>query len=186
VTRVRRLPKCDRFLGMRFLNKELPDGRVVELDVPALDGWWFRADVEGSESANFGLATHPSHLEGVETGLDGYFSWAGNVKTQYAGMPESGGPSNFLRAHLGIVDVLDEAARLGLEVQAYDDGGYWENRDPEALLAELHRWNAIMAAFGQLLTDQIGPPVGPIFAHPEYELLVAEGRAELWPDGPRL
>ncbi len=183
VSPLRSLGDPDSWAGVRCVRWSSPEGREEWVRVSPLEGVYFRIDTDGAESASFGLASYPTHVvfEGrkVATGLDGGWSWSDCCKTQYAGMPESGGPQNFLRAHLAIISVLDEAVRFGLDVDALDDGGYWEHRDPGRLLEELHGWNRMVASLGAMLlrlTEEGFPaPVGPIFDHPDFEQLAAEG-----------
>src|SRR5205085_6000041 len=80
----------------------------------------------------------------------------GSCKTQYAAVPQRGGDQNFLRAHVSLVELLDAAKALGIEVQVHDESQYWEHRDKQRLLAELHRWNCLMAAVTGRLKDELG------------------------------
>jgi hypothetical protein len=94
----------------------------------------------GCEEANFGLALYSATLDVAgrprRTGLTGW-SWASFCKTQYAARPEVGGVANFLQCHLAVIDLLDAAKTIGLAVDVVDEGGFWEQRDPDALAGQV-------------------------------------------------
>lgn len=114
----------------------------------------------GAESANFGVARHPatSFHNGVEVPVPDHHLWSGRAccKTQYAGNPRFGGEESFLRSHVGLIALLDSAKDLGFGVEVGDDGSYWDERDPEKLVAELRRWNTIVARFAGAFGDALG------------------------------
>jgi hypothetical protein len=114
---------------------------------------------EGSEPANFGLATYPPHIEidgtTLKTDLSGW-SWSSFCKTQYASNPKLGGVENFLRAHLAVVKLLEGAKSLGLLKDVSDEGGFWEKRDLTALVAEVGEWNTMIAGWAGRLKDAFG------------------------------
>ncbi len=91
---------------------------------------------EGCEDANFGLCQYPATIETAEgrinTGLSGW-SWRSFCKTQYASDPKCGGVQNFLQCHLTLIALLDKAKTLGCLAEVKDEGGFWANRDIEAL-----------------------------------------------------
>jgi hypothetical protein len=95
---------------------------------------------DGCEEANFGLASYPSTIKvdgkNIRTGLGGW-SWSSFCKTVFAANPDVGGPANFLRCHLAIVNLLDFAESLGVLGEVHDEGEYWEKRDREALTAQV-------------------------------------------------
>lgn len=129
---------------------------------------------EGAEPAIFGCARpvpdSGPHEEHDQLRLNAWH-WHGFSKTQYA---SSVSDEHFVSCHRRIVTVLDEAVRLGFEVSVHDEGGYWEARSDEKLLAELHRWNRVMARFAGALHDAIGKKhavEGEIFKHPDFERL---------------
>jgi hypothetical protein len=65
-------------------------------------------------------------------------------------------------------------AELGFDVQVVDEGGYWESRDADLLLASVDHMNQLVAGIAGTLYDRLGPdhPVdAPIFAHPDFERL---------------
>jgi hypothetical protein len=70
---------------------------------------------DGCEEANFGLCQYPSEVSQPQFGkrqtkLQGW-SWHSFCKTHYASDPRCGGLPNFLRCHLGVVALLDEAQK---------------------------------------------------------------------------
>jgi len=95
---------------------------------------------DGCEETNFGLAVYPATIKmdgrTIRTCLSGW-SWSSFCKTQYAARPEVGGVSNFERCHMAIVTLLDLAKGLGILGEINDEGGYWETRDRDALLAQV-------------------------------------------------
>jgi hypothetical protein len=163
----------------------------------------FHANIRGSETASFGLASHPpvvvhreeviiSHPGGGETRQigkgaptefntrqRGWYSWSNFVKTQYAGNPKLGGADNFLRAHHSVFAAIDECKRLGMTVRIRDDANYWKHRDDKKLIAELKRWDELIAGFAGKLTDALEGTeqtfVAPIKNRPDFEHLEARG-----------
>ena len=90
---------------------------------------------------------------------------------------------NFLRCHLGVVALLDEAKRLGCLASVSDEGDFWETRSLERLTREIGEQSAMLAGFLGALKDAMGQvPVGagtveaPIAAYPKFEHLEAEGQ----------
>jgi hypothetical protein len=132
----------------------------------------------GSEAANFGLCRYPETIaapdEELQTGLSGW-SWSSFCKTQYASNPAEGGLDNFLRCHLAIINLLDEAHRLGILKRVVDEGEFWEKRDPEILAMTVDRWNKLVAGFTGKLKDKLGQRVqSAIMDYPNFEHLEAE------------
>lgn len=138
---------------------------------------------DGSEPANFGLCRYPPEIvdrdsKTIETELPRW-GWESFCKTQYASNPDCGGMENFLRCHLPVVGVLDQAARLGLLSEVTDESGFFDDRDVEGLAAEVMRWNRGLAAFTGTLIDIFGRDfASEITSFPNFERLEAEGRRE--------
>src|SRR6185312_2638039 len=110
---------------------------------------------DGSETADFGLATYPKTIEiqdragrlkRIRTGL-GNWSWGSFCKTQYASNAKYGGIENFLRCHLVMIRLLDCAKELGILKEVSDEGDFWEKRDMQALAKGLGDWNAMTAGW---------------------------------------
>lgn len=129
---------------------------------------------EGAETAAFGLATHSEITEANQVSD---WIWHGFCKTQYASNPEYGGINNFLKCHLMLVRMLDEAEKLGILDEVSDDSGYWEKRDVRELGYTIHHNNIMMAALTGQLRDGLNAEKiqAPIFEYPNFEYLEAEG-----------
>lgn len=165
--------------------------------IPAQQGIYFQVwPGEGCETALLGLATYPKTIvrqiddqfEQIETNLSGW-CWFNLCKTQYASNPKYGGIEHFLKCHLLIIQILDEAQRLGILQKVADDGTYWENRDPEALIKALEKHNTLVAAIVGRIGDVLdkvgkGEAQAPITSYPNFEYLEAEGRMRLKDNQP--
>jgi hypothetical protein len=149
---------------------------------------------DGCEPANFGLCRYPAFIEieeeeryvrgqgfirpsrRIRTGLTGWH-WSSFCKTQYASNSKCGGVQNFLRCHLAVIRVLDQAKELGILEHISDEGGFWEKRDVRALAEEVGEWNEMIAAFAGRLKDELGEGVeSAITSFPDFEHLEARGR----------
>jgi hypothetical protein len=159
----------------QYVERDGRHYRVNPLRVIAFSTW----PGEGSEEANFGLATYPKTIEvdgkKVRTGL-GDWSWGGFCKTQYASNPECGGVENFLRCHLAVIKLLDYASELGILKEVNDEGAYWEKRDIQALAKEVGDWNTMIAGWAGRFKDAFGDSVvSEIAKFPNFEHLEAKG-----------
>jgi hypothetical protein len=109
----------------------------------------------------------------------GYYSWHSFCKTQYAGNPKLGGEANFLKAHLSLIELLDQIQMAGLKVGIRDDSRYARHRDVNRLLHALRDWDAIVAriagGLGDALGDASGVLIAPIKDRPDFEHLEAKG-----------
>ena len=79
-----------------------------------------------------------------------------------------------------MIDLLAGARKSGLTVEIEDEGDYWPGRDEAALRRNLDEMNGVVAAAAGALKDMAadspGPAVeSPIFAHPQFEHLEAQG-----------
>lgn len=190
--------------GDLYLSRTREDGDQETVHVPALHALFFYVHVRGGESAPIGLASHPPvvlhredvikrHKDGSErerllgqgdpvefpTRRRGYYSWHSFCKTQYAGNPKLGGEANFLKAHLSLIELLDQIQAAGVKVRIRDDSRYAKHRDVDRLLRSLRNWDAIVARFvgnlGDMLGDKPGLLVAPIKDRPDFEHLEAKG-----------
>jgi hypothetical protein len=198
-------PYADSFRqGGLCLCRKRADGDGETVHVPALHALFFHVRVRGAESAPIGLASHPpvvQHREDVikrnrdgsehtrllgqgaaiefPTRRRGYYSWHSFCKTQYAGNPKLGGEANFLKAHLSLIELLDQIRAAGVDVRIRDDTRYAKHRDVNRLLRSLRDWDAIVARFvgnlGDALGDQSGSLIAPIKDRPDFEHLEAKG-----------
>jgi hypothetical protein len=190
--------------GSLYLPRKRGDGERETVHVPATHAMFFHVYVQGSESAPIGLATHPPvvlHREdvierdkdGAERGRllgrgdpiefptrrRGYYSWQSFCKTQYAGNPKLGGEANFIKAHLSLIELLDQIQAAGVDVRIRDDSRYAMHRDVDRLLRSLREWDAIIAriagSFGDALGSEAGSLIAPIKERPDFEHLEAKG-----------
>jgi hypothetical protein len=137
---------------------------------------------EGCEVA-YGLAIYPEAVETemgvVATGLSGW-SWQSFCKTQYASNPDLGGIANFVRCHVSVVRLLDRAKAMGILESVKDESRFWENRDIQALVETVERWNCEIAALVGQWKDQMGGDfAAPIAEYPNFEHLEADGRTHM-------
>jgi hypothetical protein len=194
--------------GGLYLSRTRGDGEEETVDVPALHALFFHVYVKGAESAAIGLASHPPvvlHREDVierdgdgsecgrllgqgdpvefPTRRRGHYSWHSFCKTQYAANPKIGGETNFLKAHLSLIELLDQIAAAGVKVRIRDDSRYAKHRDVNRLLRSLRNWDALIARFvgnlGDALGDSAGALSAPIRERPDFEHLEAKGMSML-------
>jgi hypothetical protein len=190
--------------GGLYLSRTRADGEEEMVAVPALHALFFHVRVEGAETASIGLASHPPvvlhHEDLIERNEDGsererrigqgdpiefptrrrgYYSWHSFCKTQYAGNPKLGGEANFLKAHLSLIELLDQIQAAGVHVRIRDDSRYAKHRDVDRLLRSLRDWDAIVARFagsiGDAMGDESGLLIAPIKDRPDFEHLEAKG-----------
>jgi hypothetical protein len=190
--------------GGLYLPRTRRDGEQETVEVPALHALFFSVHVRGAESASIGLASHPPvvlHREDIielnkdgserrritgegdpvefPTRRRGYYSWHSFCKTQYAGNPRQGGEANFLKAHLSLIELLDQIRAAGVKVNIRDDSRYAQHRNVDRLLRSLRDWDALVATIVGNLGDALGGASGtliaPIKARPDFEHLEAKG-----------
>jgi hypothetical protein len=193
--------------GGLYLSRTRDDGEEETVHVEALHALFFHVRVEGAETASIGLASHPPvvvhHEDVIERNDDGsesgrllgrgdpvefptrrrgYYSWHSFCKTQYAGNPKLGGEANFLKAHLSLVELLDQIGATGVKVRIRDDSRYARHRDVDRLLHCLREWDAVVARFAGTIGDALGAAgsvVAPIKDRPDFEHLEAKGMTVL-------
>ncbi len=155
---------------------------VLGFHVDHRAGWFFTVDPGADcEPLTLGLADYPAwsvhHGRRRRTPRPGW-GFQGACKTQYAGLH---GWEHFRRCHLLVLELLAIWRRLGVETEVLDEGDYWPGRDEPALRAALDQMNRIVAGLAGALKDanaEDAPPIrSPIFAHPRFEMLEAEGVA---------
>lgn len=164
---------------LAFAKERRPNGDIFH-DVAPLRGWIFEV-LPGCdcEPLTFALCRYPASIvvrgRRGRTGCRGW-RYAGHSKTQYASRH---GEAHFLGCHRAVIDLLCSWQRLGLEVEISDEGHYWPHRDVNRLLAEVRQMNALVAAVAGAVKDATTegstPVSAPIFAHPAFERLEAEG-----------
>jgi hypothetical protein len=189
--------------GDMYLPRKRDDGHIENVFVEATHAMFFICRVEGSETAAIGLASHPAVVEhneerveieedGIETTYigagapvefetrrRGYYSWQGFCKTQYAANPKLGGDANFLKAHLSLIELLDQIRALGFKVRVLDDSDYHKHRDVNRLLQTLRKWDGLIAGvagqLGDFFKEQGLSMEAPIKDRPDFEHLEAKG-----------
>ena len=121
---------------------------------------------ERCEAASVGLM-----LRAAPDGRHREWFWHCSCKTQYASIVSD---RHFVTCHTGLVQLLDHAKSLGVDVVVRDETHYWETRDERRLIEEVHRMNRIVARIAGAVSDDAGlePMVqAPIFAHRRFEQL---------------
>jgi hypothetical protein len=175
----------DRF-GTAWRTLPHPEDPATSVGVPIRPeaGWLFPVDF-GADCEWFwlGLCRYPATVvaggRNRATRLEARWQFAHSCKTQYASLR---GWENFVRCHVGAVELLGEWRRLGGRVKIDDEGGYWPRRNLATLRQRLDQMNGLVAALAGAVKDAAedegGAPVqSPIFAHPQFERLEAEGAA---------
>ena len=175
----------DRF-GTAWLTLPHPDEPDTSTGVAISPeaGWIFPVDFGSDcEWVWLGLCRYPATIEvggrKHATRLGGRWQLARSCKTQSTSLR---GWENFVRCHVGAVELLGEWRGLGGGVKITDEGGYWPGRDLARLRQNLDQMNGIVAAFAGAVKDASddegsAPVQSPIFAHPQFERLEAEGTA---------
>jgi hypothetical protein len=190
--------------GDLYLSRTRQDGAEESVCVPALHALFVNVRVQRAETASIGLASHPPvvlHRQDIiqrrkdcselgrllgqgdlvefPTRRRGYYSWHSFCKTQYAGNPKLGGEPNFLKAHLSLIELLDQIQATGVKVRIRDDSRYAKHRDVDRLLRRLRDWDALVAKIVGNLADALGEQPGtviaPIKERPDFEHLEAKG-----------
>jgi hypothetical protein len=164
-------------------DPESPD-TVRGISVPPIEGCIFPVVMgEGCEPLWLGLCRYPAKLrhEGhdIMTKLGSGWRFSGACKTQYASLH---GWEHFRRRHTTVIALLRDWSELGARVRIIDEGGWWPRRSDAALRKAIATMNQTVAALAGALKDASGDDnadkiVAPIFAHPEFEHLEAEGLA---------
>jgi len=182
------LVQAGTYIWLPVSPSEKRQGVTRHLDVRPLHVIAFETEPgDGCEAANFGLCQYPGEVTDPgfgrhKTKLKGW-SWRSFCKTHYASDPRCGGLPNFLRCHLGVVALLDEAQKLGILGTVSDEGDFWETRSLERLTKEIGEQSAMLAGFLGALKDAMGQAPGgagnvkaPIAGYPNFEHLEAEGQ----------
>jgi hypothetical protein len=167
-----------------FLTSDDPDDpeTICAVPVPPIDGCIFPVSIgQDCEVLWLGLCRYPATIqhEGrtVRTRLGATWRFSGRCKTQYASVH---GWDHFRRCHTTVVCLLRSTLDLGIRVRITDEGGWWPHRSDPVLRQALEKNNQLVAALGGALKDQSpneASVASPIFAHPDFERLEAEGIA---------
>jgi hypothetical protein len=173
-----------------------PDDPDTSTGVPISPeaGWIFPVIMgEGCEPVWFGLCRYPASIEHrgkkIATKLGDSWRFSHGTKTQYASLH---GWDNFLRCHVGAIELINAWRAHGVRVKILDEGDYWPRRSVATLQRRLDQMNGLVAAFAGALKDAAGedddgrddsesvvrgPIVAPILKHPQFERIEAEGAA---------
>jgi hypothetical protein len=154
--------------------------------VPAEAGYIFPVVVgKDCEPLWLGLCRYPKTVllatRRCRTHLPGW-RLSGFSKTQYASLH---GWEHFRRCHTAVVDLLHGMRGLGLAVEINDEADYWPGRSLAVLRKNLEQMNGAVAALAGALkdgdenTDHGARVESPIFHHPQFERLEAEGAEKM-------
>ncbi|GEM_PF-469435 len=158
------------------------------VEVPVESGLVFTVTLgEGSEPLRLGLCQYPTRVLDAGTGRMRVVRRSGwrlsaFCKTQYASLH---GWENFHRCHTAAVELLAGLSELGLKVEITDEGEYWPGRDEAGLRCKIDQYNGLVAGLAGMFKDAnddeddsgIAAVQSPIFAHPQFERIEAEGHA---------
>jgi hypothetical protein len=148
--------------GPATAGSGLPDAIAFGIDVG-----------DQCEPATFGVAWLRPRDEDFRTlsNEPASWRWLCSCKTQYASNVSE---EHFLQCHMAIIALLDEAVRLGFEVEVGDEGNYWDTRDVEQLRRHVEDTSHIIARFAGALHDAVGEKhkvEAPIFERKDFERL---------------
>ena len=181
-----------RYFGRAFPKARSTNHRWSNRDfrpeVRPLYGSGFTVEIgRDCEPLALGLFKYPRWVCSDETGgwdalteMGKDWQFRGHCKTQYASLH---GWENFRRCHCGVIDILAALSSLYVKVEISDEGDYWPSRSRAALAGlrrEVEGMNRVIAAAAGAMMDAFGDDGGveaPIFAHPQFERLEAEGVA---------
>lgn len=86
---------------------------------------------EGCETAFFALMRRSDDNDTRRE-----WSWHCSCKTQYASVASD---EHLIQCHSSLVNVLDCAVEIGIDVVVRDETHYWDTRDTSRLLREVHK-----------------------------------------------
>lgn len=163
-------------------------GCEAGIEIPAEAGFIFPVTVGADcEPLRLGLCRYPKTVllsdRRYRTDLRGW-RLEGFSKTQYASLH---GWEHFRRCHTAVVDLVAGLRGLGLTVEIEDEGEFWPGRRLDLLRRNLDEMNGVVAAAAGALKDldesrnAKSAIESPIFAHPQFERLEAEGAARSEP-----
>lgn len=144
------------------------------------EGFIFRVEVgRDCEPLWLGLCRYPAtvHFQGRELPAKKGAGWqlAGFSKTQYASVH---GWEHFQRCHCAVINLLAAGRTPDLRVKISDEGDYWPRRSLENLRRNLGQMNGLVAAAAGAWKDEGAGVESPIFRHPHFERLEAEGEVQ--------
>ena len=178
VTRFTDEPRVLRRLAEAYIHYDHPRHGRQFCDVMPLRGWMFEADVgEDCEPLRIGLCEYPArifHLDEDRASRLRGWRFKAFSKTQYASLH---GWEHFRRCHVAVLDFLAALRSHGFIVKIHDEGHYWPRRSERNLREQVGMMNRVIAAAAGAMKDAFddGSIEAPIFAHPQFERLEAEG-----------
>lgn len=150
------LQKHDLFEGLKIRSRHtlmIGPQRAISVEAEKIIG--FVGILPNGANFCIGLATYPEivTLESgdiLATGLAGRASWQGFVQTirtsECGGSPHrcvcpmpQNCPQPCVRSHLIVIQILDQAERLGILREILDPAMYWELRDEQRLIKAIQR-----------------------------------------------
>ena len=186
-----------RWPGRWFVKNEDDDDADGQLIEPT---WtcYFTAALNGCDPVTAGLSQHVSQIKvrrewggysEASTGLEGLMAWQCRIETLNASLPQHGGWDNFFRQHTTVLRFLEAIEKLGVTLEVWDQGGYWETASKDLLSKELERSSAITArslgeAKDQMQHGEILRNIMPFLTHPQFEQLEAKGEQMANEDSP--
>ncbi len=103
--------------------------------------------------------------------------WSSFCKTQYANDPRVGGWTNFQRAHISVLAILEHMQQIGFTVHVNDESDFWKHRDLAALAKTIGEWDAMIAGMAGVFKDMAeanGQGVdSPVLGRADFEHLEA-------------
>jgi hypothetical protein len=155
-----------RFLASVIAKVSVDDNPPLIADIDLVRGFSVIPG-SGCESAAFAFMPRAD-----QSGKHRDWFWYSSCKTQYASVISD---AHLVACHGGLVKLLDHAIEIGVSVVVRDETRYWETRDEQRLISEVHNMNRIVAALAGNLSDHEGVANGrvhaPIFRHPRFEHL---------------
>lgn len=158
------------------------NGKEYSPEVHPKRGAMFEVDIgKDCEPLIIGLFKYPARVTSCETNNDECgtrMGWAWqyrrHCKTQYASLH---GWEHLQRCHVAVIELLVALRTLGITVTISDEGHYWPARNKQTLREEVGMMNRVIAAAAGAMKDFFddGSIQSPIFEHPQFERLEAEG-----------
>ena len=146
--------RCDsRRGGLRLLASVI--AKVLIADIDLVRGFSIIPG-NGCESAAFAFMPRAD-----QRGKHTDWFWYSSCKTQYASVISD---AHLVACHGGLVKVLDHAIALGVNVVVRDETRYWDTRDEQRLITEVHNMNRIVAALAGKVSDHAGVANGRVQA----------------------
>ena len=174
-----------RGTGYREVPHPWMDGRKSGIEFPPESGFLFYVHVGADcEPMALGLCCYPKTvlLEGKRHRTNRPAGASTVFPTTQLSQPAR--RHHFRRCHCAVVDLLHSVSHPGLVTTINDEGDYWPGGSLAALRQNLEEMNGVVASAAGALKDLdqtingTGDVASPIFRHPHFERLEAEGEAK--------